>query len=193
MEKADPSQEKQIYHLYIVRKCSHRCKLCCNKLYDIEKLPVITVEQLKTAHTVCLTGGDPMLIKPNRLIDFCTYLRQGYPNIQKLYVYTSGTIYLWPRKGIIALFRFIDGLSVCPKSNKDWGLFKSLLCNKMPECNLKSNRLYVLPEQQQACERTLQSVDPKMLESWNIIGRVWDKEFKTPENEHFVRLPILLK
>lgn len=30
-------------------------------------------------------------------------------------------------------------------------------------------------------------------QGWNIIGRVWDKKFKTPENEHFVRLPILLR
>lgn len=63
----------------------------------------------------------------------------------------------------------------------------------MLDQSFKSNRLYILPEQQQAYERTLRSIDPKMLEGWNIIGRVWDKEFKTPENEHFVRLPILLK
>lgn len=55
---------EQIYHLYITHKCGHNCPLCCNRLYDIDKLPVITVEDLKngvqrytpTSHSLRLRG-----------------------------------------------------------------------------------------------------------------------------------------
>ena len=52
-----------------------------------------------------------------------------------------------------------------------------------------SNRLYVFDDQWQEWEKI--SGEVRLSENWHVIGRKWDTEFKTPENEHFVRLPIL--
>ena len=52
-----------------------------------------------------------------------------------------------------------------------------------------SNRLYVFDDQWSQYELFKQ--DFTLTDNWQIIGRKWDAEFKTPENEHFVRLPIL--
>ena len=46
---------EQIYHILIKKECTHYCPLCCNRLYDLDKLPSITGDQLREAHTVCLT------------------------------------------------------------------------------------------------------------------------------------------
>ena len=63
--------------------------MCCNRLYDLDKLPTITGEQLREAHTVCLTGGEPFLLDQWDLIHLCGKIRQQYPNIQKVYIYSS--------------------------------------------------------------------------------------------------------
>lgn len=75
---------KNIIHLYTINECGKKCPMCCNKLYDIEALPVVTVAELKSANTVCLTGGDPFLY--NELYKFIGRLRGQYPNIKKIYM-----------------------------------------------------------------------------------------------------------
>lgn len=54
IEKVKP----EIMHLMVLSRCNYNCELCCNKLYDIDKIPVATVEELKTIHTLCITGGE---------------------------------------------------------------------------------------------------------------------------------------
>ena len=58
---AERKVKPEIMHLMILSKCNYKCELCCNKLYDIEKIPVATVKELKTIHTLCITGGEPFL------------------------------------------------------------------------------------------------------------------------------------
>ena len=60
----------EIMHLMILSKCNYNCELCCNKLYDIDKIPVATVKELKTIHTLCITGGEPFMASIE-LDDFC--------------------------------------------------------------------------------------------------------------------------
>lgn len=33
-------------HLFVTNKCTNNCPLCCNKNYDIEKIPLPTEEEL---------------------------------------------------------------------------------------------------------------------------------------------------
>lgn len=82
---------EQILHLFITNKCRHDCEFCCNKLYDIEKIPVVTVELLKSVQTVCLTGGEPFGINPDELCAFILRLRKQYPNIENLLYTQVGT------------------------------------------------------------------------------------------------------
>ena len=112
---------EQIYHLYITHKCGHNCPLCCNRLYDIDKLPVITVEDLKQAHTVCLTGGDPFYLLREELISIVDRLRIHYKNIQKIYIYTSGKM-LWIEGAYShwhELMASISGINIAPKDYAD--------------------------------------------------------------------------
>lgn len=182
---------EQIYHLYITSQCDHKCPLCCNRLYDIEKLPVITVEQLKEAHTVCITGGEPFM-RPYDLWHLIECIRKQYPNIQKLYVYTSGgRLHLMATNDWELFFQYVDGLNVAPKSPHEYKLLhQALVLGKMKTASSKpklSNRLYVFSD----LWKVYENEDLCLPDTWQVIGREWDKEFNTPENEHFVRLPIL--
>ena len=82
---------EQVLHLFITNKCRHNCPLCCNRLYMIHKIPVVTVELLRSVKTICLTGGEPFSIKPYLLTAFIRNIRYQYPNIKNLYIYTSGS------------------------------------------------------------------------------------------------------
>ena len=47
----EPGFDKGAIHLMINRTCTNSCPLCCNKQYDLDTVPVATVEELKVAHT----------------------------------------------------------------------------------------------------------------------------------------------
>lgn len=187
---------EQIYHILVTRTCDHKCPVCCNKFYDLDKLPAVTPDNLREAHTVCLTGGEPLLLGYEQLYNLARRIRTQYPNIKKLYVYTSGQRlkkiqeFTW-----CDLCRYIDGLSVSPKSLSEWVAFAEFSSNKIfseISTSIKmSNRLYVFDEQLTNWELVKNSYHINLDSSWDVIGRKWDKTFKTPENEHFVRLPIL--
>lgn len=181
--------ERNIIHLYVISECGKKCPMCCNKLYDIDTVPVVTVAELKSADTVCLTGGDPFLY--NELYKFIDRLRGQYPNIKNLYAYTSGYalynyFYLY-----WMFFGKLDGVSIAPKDVNDWVSLKNILKNKALNSilsHMKSNRLMIFDSQKANFEEFLKNIDLSM---FTILGRKWDKEFHTPENEIFRRLPIL--
>ena len=185
---------EEIYHILISKRCTHKCPLCCNRLYDLDKLPTITGEQLREAHTVCLTGGEPFLLEPWNLIHLCGYIREQYPNIQKMYIYSSGSGFMnYSYDAWLRLIKHIDGLNVSPKNEYEWDVLRKLhlqwhWSEYMGDERL-SNRLYVFDDQWSQYELFKQNFT--LTDNWQVIGRKWDAEFKTPENEHFVRLPIL--
>ena len=146
--------ERNIIHLYVINECGKKCPMCCNNLYDIDAIPVVTVAELKSANTVCLTGGDPFLY--SELYKFIDRLRGQYPNIKNLYAYASGhALYNYLNLNWFEIGK-LDGVSIAPKDVSDWV--------------------------------SLKNIDLSM---FTILGRKWDKEFHTPENEIFRRLPIL--
>lgn len=187
IEKVKP----EIMHLMVLSKCNYNCELCCNKLYDIDKIPVATVEELKTIHTLCITGGEPFMASIN-LDDFARSVKDGFPNVKNIFVYTSGVMLLY---NLPQIFSYIDGLSICPKSMKDWLALEKIANSTSRDylnniSKLSSNRLYVFKEQVALFEGRFKHI-AEML-NLNVLYRTWDKEFKTPENEIFRRLPIFL-
>ena len=93
----------------------------------------------------------------------------------------------------LRLVKHIDGLNVSPKNEYEWDVLRKLHLHwHWPEYmgdERLSNRLYVFDDQWSQYELFKQNFT--LTDNWQIIGRKWDSEFKTPENEHFVRLPIL--
>lgn len=54
-------------------------------MYDIDKIPVATVEEMKTVHTVCITGGEPFMSNIN--IDrFALNLKNNF-QMSKMYTF----------------------------------------------------------------------------------------------------------
>lgn len=188
-------QKPEIMHLMILDRCDHQCKLCCNKLYDIEKIPVATVEELKQVHTVCITGGEPFMASID-IDGLAENIKKQYENVKNVYVYTSGAaLRTYLAKRVFSPFLHIDGLNIAPKNGLDWEELRWIYEFAPISCldsinNLKSNRLYVFKEQKEIFERRYRFL-PKM-HNLNVIYRKWDKEFKTPDNEIFRRLPIFL-
>ena len=187
--------QEQVFHILITKECTHKCPLCCNRLYDLDNLPTVTGEMLRTAHTVCLTGGEPFLLDSVELIDLCKGIRKQYPNIQKLYIYTSGTGFAgFTKSQWIQLFQYIDGINIAPKNRYEWAvLMQQFQMNnywfELTSHPAFSNRLYLFEDQLENWE--FFKLRMQIPDTWQVIGRKWDAEFKTPENEHFVRLPIL--
>ena len=188
---AERKVKPEIMHLMILSKCNYKCELCCNKLYDIEKIPVATVKELKTIHTLCITGGEPFTASID-LDDFARSVKNDFPNIENIFVYTSGLILMYHLPHI---FSYIDGLSISPKSMKDWLALEKIANSTSRDylnniSRLPSNRLYVFKEQVPFFEKRFKHIANKL--NLNVLYRTWDKEFKTPDNEIFRRLPILL-
>ena len=181
---------EQILHLFITNKCRHDCEFCCNKLYDIEKIPVVTVELLKSVQTVCLTGGEPFGINTDELCAFILRLRKQYPNIDNLYIYTSGCEASFRIKHIYYMVerKAINGINIAPKDHRDWAGFARII-DYTPSVFVEnsSNRLYVFKEQQEYFNSNYNLSNINI----DVIYRQWDKTFNTPSNEHFARLPIL--
>ena len=182
-------------HLLINRVCGHNCSLCCNKHYNIKKIPCITNEILSQVHTLCLTGGDPFFI--NFLLDeLVMQIRKEFPNIKDIYAYTSGfylRCYLsYTQKAASRDNLLINGITISPKNATDWEAVQDMFIHyPLFFSSLPSNRLLVYKEQ---LDLYHSYIDDRILPSLNmkVLGRTWDKEFKTPDNEGFFRLPILL-
>lgn len=181
---------EQVLHLFITNACRHDCPLCCNKFYDIEKIPVVTVERLQSVDTVCLTGGEPLGLTDETLYDFVVGLRGQYPTIKSLYVYTSGKELSAKRGTVEALVNraLINGINVSPKDSADWMGLATAIRETPAIFKSGSNRLYVFEEQQSEFAKWKWQFSDKSID---IIGRKWDRVFNTQGNEHFERLPIL--
>jgi len=205
-------------HLFVTDKCPNSCPLCCNKEYNIDAIPVVTVRELQESKIVCITGGDPLEMPFGcHVLQFIHFLRNQYRNIEKLYLYSSGIYFgneqdhlRW--KAVFPPRMFgnsrIDGFSWGPKSTKDWnGLinfqeeYKHLHSHDgidyyEPECDNivpTENRLYVFPEWRQTFEEIIMR-NPDFCKNLhaNIIFREWQSPFIPAPNTIFRRLPILL-
>ena len=179
----------KIIHLYLLNRCTHKCTLCCNKQYDIDKIPVVTVEELKYADTICFTGGEPFLLE--NIDDFAGAVKLQYPNITNIYVYTCGDSLLrWMTTDIITYMgmQYIDGVSISPKNKYDAECVNKLFSDflKHDLKGLKSNRVYVFPEVKEYLDTSL--ID---LPNTEVIDRTWQEDFKAASGI-FRRLPILL-
>ena len=180
-------------HLFVTNKCTNNCPLCCNKNYDIEKVPLPTEEELSSVSTVCLTGGDPFLL--GKWLDEIIDWLRCRENIKNIYVFTSGFACLRYLINFKALPN-IDGITFSPKSHRDWEAIKDLCYGGWQEDikNLSSNRLYAFIDKIDDCNY---SIDNNLLEildyanadlDCKVFFKTWVENFDSPESEIFRRI-----
>lgn len=129
--KDEENADHSVIHLMINSQCTNHCPDCCNNQYDLNTVPVVTVEELKAAKVVLLTGGEPFLIPG--LLSFVQSLRMQFKNIERLYIYTSGagmyrTRKHWAKAGFTV---FVDGINFSPKSRMDEFAIRQLFSNNL--------------------------------------------------------------
>lgn len=174
-------------HLFLLEKCDHACELCCNKQYDIDKIPVITVDELKQAETILFTGGEPFLIG-NELTGLAKRIKAQYSNIKNIYAYTSGAALLEYLEDCNNLGYF-DGVSIAPKNKNDMKCLETLFLRYNRELNnLRSNRIYMFPEFKDRIKDLLYSTSD--IYYIDLIDRKRQETFE-PGAGVFRRLPIL--
>ena len=199
----EPGSDRGAIHLMINRWCGNSCPVCCNKQYDLDTVPVATVDELKTAHTVMLTGGDPFHV--TGITDICSHLRHDYPNIKQLYIYTSGSWMLLNEEVKVhydQLFTYVDGINFSPKGEWDYAAIKKMLTNRdfAPEFStrIRSNRIILMPNDfmtREEQEKFIESLHLKGLAfygaKFEVEYREWQEEFK-PNGGVWRRLPVFL-
>lgn len=185
-------------HLFITKTCRYSCPNCCNKQYDIDKIPVVSVEELKEADTILLTGGEPFTLEIEEIDALVKNMKRGYPNIRRVYAYTTGAKFIDYVKhrpdGFIGPRPLpFDGINFSPKTNDEAEMVFRLLINhgtRRDVLSMKSNRLYIFPEITFFNEKKIAELDLADFSNFEIIHREWQEEFK-PNGGIFRRLPIL--
>ena len=199
----EPGSDRGAIHLMINRWCGNSCPLCCNKQYDLDTVPVVTVEELKAAHTVMLTGGDPFHV--TGITDICSHLRHDYHNIKQLYIYTSGSCMLLNEEVMVhyyQLLTYVDGINFSPKGECDYAAIKKMLTNRdfAPEfsTHTRSNRIILMPNDFMTREEQDKFIESLHLKGLAFFGtkfeveyREWQEEFK-PNGGVWRRFPVLL-
>ncbi len=199
----EPGADNGAIHLMITRTCTNSCPVCCNKQYDLDTVPVVTVEELKAAHTVMLTGGDPFYV--DGIIDICSHLRHDYPNIKQLYIYTSGR-WMFLNEEVMAhygqLFTYVDGINFSPKTKCDYAAILKMLTNRDFASEFithaRSNRIILMPNDFMTREEQEKYIESLHLKGLAVFGakfkveyREWQEEFQ-PNGGVWRRLPVFL-
>ena len=198
--KDEENADHTIIHLMDNSKCTNRCKNCCNNQYNLDKVPVVTVEELQNAKVVLLTGGEPFLLAD--IHDFVKSLRWQYRNIEKLYIYTSGyamykTRDKWLCYGDFGLY--VDGINFSPKCNGDEKAIKKLFDDTDARLFLfhnMSNRIILMDYEGKTTDddefiQSLNCSDVSPSAKFSIENRAFQKKFQ-PNGGVWRRLPIFL-
>ena len=195
--------DNRVIHLIINKFRGSIFPFCCKNQYDLDTVPVATVEDLKAAHTVMLTGGEPFVVPG--IIDFCSHLRFDYPNIKQLYVCTSGYVMSCHDELAFDPYSFsrhVNGIYFSPKIEIDYKAIKQMLTKKsfaLEFFNLvRSNRIILMPNGFMTREQQEKDIERLALKDLAVYGtkfeveyREWQEEFK-PNGGVWRRLPVFL-
>lgn len=173
------SETEKIVHLMITNKCDRNCKYCCNKQYDVNKIPIISGEELNNARELYLTGGEPFAYaNPCYIADL---LKNLYSNIERVIVYTNAYEFGEYLKQGGCIYG-IDGLTISIKDKRDKAAFEEYILYNKEVNNLKYLRLYIFDEVDISIEEIVE------IPCWyDIRERKWQKEFNAAPNSIFRR------
>lgn len=171
-----------IIHLMVTSICDRDCPLCCNKQYDLNtEVPQVTDEELRKAHTIYITGGEPFAFSnPNNI---AKHLKIQYPNIKTVRVYTGAVeLALWLKcnskwYNLTGELNWIDGVTVSLKHKNDVTCFTADIVDDERIERLSSNMLYVFGD-----------LAPKDLGNFIVKPRVWMEDFIPDKKSIFRRI-----
>lgn len=171
---------KGVIHLMVTTLCTRDCPHCCNNQYDLNSIPQVTDDELKEAHTLCITGGEPFAFTdPNAIAKF---YKTRYENIKNVYVYGNFyEFYKYLADGYKELSS-IDGFTLSLKNFSDMVAFVNLMacCDSLADSLFrgKSNILYYFGD----------DYEPEDSEYFTIIKREWQHEFEPADDSIFRRV-----
>lgn len=157
----DPNER---IHLLVTTMCARNCPHCCNKQYDLNKVPYVTDEELSKAKMILITGGEPFLFANPNII--ARELKNKYLNIEKVIVYTNAMeLYRYLYKG--GMTNHIDGFSISIKTMEDRLYFEQMALGMRSVFDGKSNRVYFFHIQDM----------PSKDNNFVLIKREWQPNF----------------
>ena len=179
LEVLNPNwRPKKTLHLVVTTLCKRNCEFCCNKKYDIQNLPYVTDEELKSVDMLCLTGGEPFIFANPCALG--RYYQGLYPNIKVIIVYTNAyelSCYFDKHNGLYG----IDGLSISVKDKRDLTALNIIeVEHNISLLNYgRFNRIYDFTG----------TVDKEKYEKlgYTVINREWQQDFKPADNCIFRR------
>jgi len=167
------SEKEKTIHIMVTSLCKRNCRYCCNKQYNLNDIPYVTDDELRNAHTILLTGGEPFAFTDP--CEIAAYYKSRYPNIRNVYVYGNATeIVEYLYRHIGATFADIDGITVSIKNDLDKRVFGNILNDKRIK-NLRSNWLFVFNK-----------LMPTETGDFKVIAREWQESF-IPDNNSIFR------
>ena len=165
---------KKTLRLLLFEDCNRSCEGCCNKQWDLSKLPV--VNDFTPYDTIILTGGEPML-QPQTVWDVMYDIGQTNQDA-KIILYTAMTTEPYT---LMSLLKYLDGLTITLHNQQDiipFLCFNNILGMDLAE---KSLRLNVFNE--------VNISDYQIPVIWQIKENIeWIEDCPLPDNEVFMRL-----
>lgn len=163
--------------LLVTNKCCKDCPMCCNKNFNIDSIPGL--DSLLQYDEVSITGGEPMLVDNNVLIELIKLL---HTMGKKVYLYTAVATVDTIDLGI---YSFLDGITLTLHSNEDAKKF--ILANQ--RCLERKNPLRKLSLVLKYFKGIqLPDVDLSM---WKVRETEWIENCPLPEGEDFKKLILL--
>lgn len=186
--------------LLFTEKCNRNCEECCNKGYDLEKLPKVTHFNYDE---ILITGGEPLLFL-DELKGFIKAVR--IISSAKIIIYTSlvnswtapfsNSGYFWKTNdSIFKIIKFVDGITLTLHSQQDSKNFADLLY--IIEISSKSNNkndAYNIFKTKSLRLNVFKGIElpenfPMALGLWKIKDNIeWVKNCPLPNDEEFLKI-----
>ncbi len=159
--------------LLLFEECNRNCNGCCNKDWDLSKLPI--VESYRGYDEIILTGGEPML---HPMFVMTTIGQILLETTAPIYLYTAKVDDIKETRKII---RYTDGVCVTLHEQRDVVPFIQLNKSLIESPILgKSFRLNIF--------RGI-NIEKENTYEWKVKDNIeWIKDCPLPEGEVFMRL-----
>ncbi len=159
--------------LLLFEECDRRCPGCCNKDWDLNKLPV--VRSYKGYDIISLTGGEPLLLP---LLVKNTIIKIRRETNALIYLYTTRTA---PITDFLHMLYHVDGICVTLHEQTD-----------VPPFLVLNDELYfALPDGKSMRLNIFKGIDigKNDISKWKVKRDIeWIKNCPLPEDEVFMRL-----